>query len=204
MVKLRFIIILIFLIVPIGSIFSEEINKPNNSASQTIENGFEKAMEKIENKKRNEQEKLKSELQPKLNTAVEAWISAKSDEREKGIDRPVEQNWVSSTGVVPGTRQDYFLSGYIYEIVSKDIVESGSLVSPYAGYLSVNEKLFVETYYHPDNSHIDDHLYVIKTPIKINFQYNDGNFKPADVKKDVTTIEKGWPEEVKKKLVGFL
>ena len=201
MIKLRFTILIIILIVPIGVSFSEEINKQDNVSSQAIENGFEKATERIENKKRNDLEKLKSELQSKLNTTVEAWIFVKNNEKAKVIDQAVDQNWESVTGSGSGIHQDYFLSDYVYEIVSKDILETGSLVNPYAGYLMVNEKLFVETYYHPDVSHIDDHLFIITTPIKITFQYKDGNFKPADVKYGVTNIEKGWPVEAKKKLL---
>ena len=204
MIKLRFIIIFILSIMPLGISFPQGTNTQYNVSSQAIENGFEKAMEKIEDEKNKEQEQLKFDLQLKLNTAVEDWISKKSDEKKWGINQFVHQKWEYLTEFGPRIHQDYYLRDYVYEIISKDIVESGSLINPYQGYLAVNEKLFVEMYHNPNASNIENYLFTVTTPIKINFQYNGSKFKPADAKYNVSNIEQGWPEEIKKKLSIFL
>lgn len=199
--KFLLIATLILSIMPFGSALCQEATKPAEDLSpEIIGQGFEKAMRTIEAEKQRAEEELKLRLRSRLDEAIDDWILAKEEERRRGLNQFVKQEWEDIPKYGPRSHYDYYLRDYEYEITGSDIVKTESLVNTYIGFLTVIERLYAEMFHSPNVSYRDDFLYTVTTPIRVKFEYKGGDFIPTDIKYYDSEMENSWPQEVKSEI----
>ncbi|MFA6349544.1 MAG: hypothetical protein WCY12_01270 [Candidatus Omnitrophota bacterium] len=168
-----------------------------------VEDALKKAMSRADREKEQKQEELTKKLKLKSEQAKADWIFSQSQKRNSELNRLVDQNWESLFEFGPRIKYDYYLRDYVYSGARVDIVKTSSLVAIHAAHLNAVEKLYVERTHSPNASDRSMFYYTVSTPIKVTFEYDGDNFVVLNIEYGDTSIDEGWPEEIKKKLMLF-
>lgn len=160
--------------------------------SEAIQEAFQKAINDVEAVKIKEHEVLKEALRVKLDEAVKEWLSSQEKEKSAQLNKLVEQEWEKLFEFGPYVHYDYFLRDYSYQEVSRDIVKTESMVFPYAGIFEAREKLFVERTHLPGASYREQFLFTVTAPVKVKYEYREGEFVFIDSEYGRPKIEAKW------------
>ena len=164
-----------------------------------IQKAFEKAMKDIE-KERGEKEKARVDLvKASFKEEVERWLSAAKAKEAAGLNNLVDQQWEQLQEFGPYVHYDYYLRDFEFIVRTNDIIKTDTLLSPYRGYMDLVEKRYAERYHTPDISYINNFLFTVTTPMKVNFEYRDDKFVMINTEVGKETIENAWPRSVKEK-----
>ena len=168
-----------------------------------VEDAFKNAMSRADREREQKQEELTSNLRLKLEQAREEWFLSQSQKRNSELNSLVDQNWEELSRFGPRIKYGYYLRGYAYSGNRIDIVKTSSLVATHTGHLNTTEKLYVERSHTPNVSDKNLFYFTVSTPVKVTFEYEQGNFVAVKTEYGDTTMDNGWPEEVKNKLMLF-
>lgn len=167
--------------------------------TEVTQEGIEKVMQKIENEKMEREEVIKIDLESKLSVAIENWISLAKRNKNSELNKLVEQQWERLQEHGPRFHYDYYLRGFEYLNLYKDIVKTNSILTPYKGSLNIKEALYVERT--PlVNRPRSKYYYTAITPIKVSFEYQQDKWIVIDTAYGQTSLEQRWPEEVVDKM----
>lgn len=193
--KIIFLVILFLIIWPLKQVKAESVE------SEAIKEAFEKALQNIEKGKEKEQQELVTELKLKLNSAVEAWIAQAKKDKSLKIDMFIEQGWEKLPGWISSAHYDYYLKDFTYQITKTDIIKTDSLITPYKAVVNLDEKLYAERSHAPSVSFREKFFYTVTRPLTISLEYDGDKFTVINTEYKDPSIEPGWPEEVKLKII---
>ncbi len=168
-------------------------------SAHDMQKAFEKAIKDVE-KEKAEKERLKVEsVKANFRDEAQKWLAAAVEKEAAGLNDFVEQQWEWIQDFGPYVHYDYYLKDFEFIENTADIIRTDTLISPYRGYVSLIEKRYVERYHTPDISYIDNFLFTVTTPMKVNFEYRKDRFVFINIEKGKETIENIWPRRVKDK-----
>lgn len=157
----------------------------NGGKNETVKI-VEQALNDYDTKKQNKQEEFKALLNSHLDKAAKTWIEKMENSRHKQLDSVVEQDWdkQARTAVILPASYKYYLRGYKYNVVDKDIIKTESLSPVYKGIVNIKEELYAEISHHSNVSDLKQYLYTVTSLYTLNFIYMNGGFELAttDVK----------------------
>jgi len=165
-----------------------------------VQEAFEKAIKAVDAGKLEEEKRTEELLHKRFRIAVEDWVNAARVKRAPDLNKMMDQQWEKLYDFGPYIHYNYYLRDYEYLEKGSDIIKTDSMLAPYRAYLNVAEKLYVEKYHTPDISYIEDFLYTVTYPIKVNMEYRDDKFIVMNDEYGRSSIEKGWPANVSGKL----
>jgi hypothetical protein len=185
----RLIIIAVLVFLPCNICFSQSAEEP---LSESVKKGFEEALQRLDAQKQEEHKKIASQLQGKLESAVQEWLTQQKRMRSRELNTIIEQHWENLTEFGPRIHRNYYLRDFSYTIINTDIVKSESMVDPYKAVMNLQEKLFAERYHSPDVTYPQDFYYTVTTPIKVAFEYYQDKFVVTATEYSKGSIDPGW------------
>lgn len=190
---LLFLTICLFFIIPLDILSAQ--TPPSEGEA------FKKALRDIEAEKIKREEELLANLQAKLEVATQKWLASAKKNKGLEIDKLIEQKWEKLSKAISVVHYEYYLRDYEYSVVKNDIIKSASLIAPFQASLCVLERLYVERANPASSSYREKYLYKVEQQIEITFEYKEDKFNAINTEYAKPTIEKGWPEEVKKNIL---
>jgi len=193
-------LIVIFLCLPLVSVFPQNTSNPADQesvltesvSSDTITKAVEKAINETEAAKEKKNAELSAQIKLKLDQAVNAWISQAKQDKASDLNKLLHENWKNIITVTLPIPNDYYLRDFEYLIAKQDCVKSDSIISPYEAEVIITEKLYVEGYHAPGISDVSPYLYTISRPITINLKYSQDDFMVTDTDFGHLDISSGW------------
>ena len=213
----------VFFIFTAGNVaFSEEPpqettqNKSQGANAQEIQSAFEKAMKEV-NRDKAEKEKAEADkVNGIFNEVADKWLYNARDTESANLGKFVKQNWERLFKVEyfvrfefnprppepdPFVHYDYYLRDFEFIENARGVVKTDALTSPYKGHIDITEKRYVERYHTPNISYIENFLFTINTPIRVNFEYRDNDFVVTSTDIGTDTMDRGWPQKVRDKIL---
>ncbi len=203
--------ILIFLLCFNHNAFSQEEDKAEESSKETevitVENiadamskGMKKTLVELDAEKAMKRTEKERQTNEKLDSFIKEWINTQSSKRRGRIRRKIEQNW-QTLPTTPPQSIDYYIRDFSYSMQNKNIIEANSTIFPYKATVDVKELLYVERAPLMGMPR-SEYQYTADTNIRIDLQYYEsmGKWQAMGVEDTSVNLEKGWPQEIKRKL----
>ena len=174
----------------------------DNNLTDKAETGvaFEQALKNYENYKQKEQEELAKKLNFSLGQIAENWIAKAKDAKKELLGSRIAQHWESlalSFPIPPG-HYEYYLRGYKYGVVKKDINKTDSIVTPYKAVVIIQEDLYAERNHSPDISDANPYFYTVSIAYNLSLEYRQDKFVLINTDNKIINIENDAPFEIKK------
>ena len=172
--------------------------KPVQSANSPA--SFEEALKKIEAQRAEEKKALAKKCEEQLNLTLANWISQRKALKKSQINQAIEQDWDRVPDqYFTNVHNDYYLKGYDYSVLNKEIKETESLTAPIKAQAVILEKIYAEKYHTPDMSDIGPYCFTATYNITLNMEYRQDNFVITSAETKMLSLNnKGYPEELKK------
>ncbi|MFA5311271.1 MAG: type III pantothenate kinase [Candidatus Omnitrophota bacterium] len=168
--------------------------------SRAIAAEFEQALKNIDAQKAEERNNLALKCKERFDRAVSGWLARREAQKKSQLNGIIDQNWdkLPYTYNFTNLHFDYFLRGFDYKVLSKEIEETGSLTAPIKAQAIIQEKIYAERYHNPNISSVEPYYFTVTTKITLNMEYQRDDFVITGTESKLLTIENYFPDELKK------
>ena len=198
MVKLLFYLFLACLGCVSNSFCAESAAKSNQAPDPGI--AFEQALKNVEAQKAEERKALALKCKTQLAKFIDGYLGEKEAQKNSQISQVIDQNWEKLPYDYNFTtlHYDYYLRGFDYNVLSREISETESLTAPIKAQVVISEKVYAEKYHTPDISNVNPYFFTVTTVITLNLEFRQDNFVITSAESRIIKIENDCPDRIKR------